>query len=397
MYHEQIGVVRTDRLSKEFRIEKGVKQGDPLSSLLFNSASECVMRKLKRDWEDEDYGIKMSSSNEKLTNLRFADDILLLSHSLESITKMIAHLSMEAKKSGLTLHPDKTKILHNCWGKTRNIPAYANANGMQIEVLKTDDTTKYLGRKLSFSDPHRIELESRSSCAWKKFYALKHELTGKHYSLNDRLRLFHGTVTPTVLYGCETWALSSELEHRLRKTQRQMLRMILRAPRRLNVENQDDESDGTSEPDRDEILDNNTEHLEPWADWIRRTTHEAERRMKELRLDDWVSLHRKRKWRWAQKVATSHTHNWCIHALTWEPGHRVLSSNYSRRVGRPKLRWTDDVRSHISERVYNSPAPASLHARLDNGTWIHHAQDGELWDRLEHSFIHRSQVEESSI
>ena len=394
LYQEQVGVVRTERLSKEFRIEKGVKQGDPLSSLLFNSASERVMRKLKCDWEDGDYGIRMSSSDEKLSNLRFADDILLLSHSLESIAKMIAHLSMEAKKSGLVLHPDKTKILHNNWAKTRNIPTHTNANGMQIEVLKTDETTKYLGRKLSFSDPHRVELESRISCAWRKFYVLKHELTGKHYSLNDRLRLFHGTVTPTALYGCETWALSSELEHRLRKTQRQMLRMILRVPRRMSAENQDEGSDGTSEPDPDTIIEDNTEHLEPWVDWIRRTTHEAERRMRELKLDDWVSLHRKRKWRWAKKVASSHIPNWCIRVLKWQPGHRVVSSNYSRRVGRPKLRWTDDIRSHIFEKVYNAPAPPSLHARLDNITWLHHAQDSDLWDRLEHSFIHRCQVDD---
>ena len=153
----------------------------------------------------------MSSSNEKLTNPRFADDILLVSHSLESIAKMIAHLSIEAKRSGLALHPDKTKILHNNWTWLKNIPTYVHANGVQIEVLRVDETTKYLGRKLCFSDPHRVELESRISNAWKKFYALKQELTGKHYSINDRLRLFHGTVTPTALYGCGAWALSTEL------------------------------------------------------------------------------------------------------------------------------------------------------------------------------------------
>ena len=69
MYDEQIGVVRTECLSKEFRIAKGVKQGDPLSSLLFNSASENIMRKLKLDWEIGGYGIKMSSSHEKTNEL----------------------------------------------------------------------------------------------------------------------------------------------------------------------------------------------------------------------------------------------------------------------------------------------------------------------------------------
>ena len=62
--------------------------------------------------------------------------------------------------------------------------------------------------------------------------------------------------------------------------------MILRVPRRLSVENEDDGSDGTSEPDRDEVLENNTENLEPWVDWIRRTIHEAERRMKS---SDWMT------------------------------------------------------------------------------------------------------------
>ena len=149
----------------------------------------------------------------------------------------------------------------------RNIPTHCSADGMQIEVLKVDDTTKYLGRRLSFSDPHRVELENRISNAWKKFYMQKQELTGKHYSVNDRLRLFHGTVTPTVLYGCEAWALSTELEHRLQKTQRQMLRMILRVPRRIIHTTSDNGSDVTSEPDCDITIEDAAENLEPWVDW----------------------------------------------------------------------------------------------------------------------------------
>ena len=389
MYDEQIGVVRTECLSKEFLIEKGMKQGDPLSSLLFNSASENIMRKLKQDWEESGHGLKMSPSDQKLTNLRFADDILLISHSIESITKMITHLSIESTKSGLTLHPDKTKILHNNWTRMKNIPTHVNSNGMQIEVLRVDETTKYLGRKLCFSDPHRVELENRITNAWKKFHAQKEELTGKHYSINDRLRLFHGTVTPTVLYGCETWALSTELEHRLQKTQRQMLRMILRVPRRVIHAHTDTESSGTSDESQDAIEDS-TENLEPWVDWIKRSTHEAERRMKELKLEDWVSLHRRRKWKWARRVAISELPNWSRRALTWEPGHRIPGSSYNRRVGRPKLRWTDDIRRHVYQKVYNATAPHSLHARLDHVTWMHHAHDTNLWDELEESFVQRS-------
>ena len=37
LYQDQTAIVRTDAQSKGFSIERGVKQGDPLSSLLFNS------------------------------------------------------------------------------------------------------------------------------------------------------------------------------------------------------------------------------------------------------------------------------------------------------------------------------------------------------------------------
>eukprot|EP00959_Pyramimonas_sp_CCMP1952_P154869 3240210-Pyramimonas_sp.AAC.1 len=42
LYSGQSGRVRTDRMSKEFDILRGTKQGDPLSSLLFNAVLEDI-------------------------------------------------------------------------------------------------------------------------------------------------------------------------------------------------------------------------------------------------------------------------------------------------------------------------------------------------------------------
>ena len=71
---------------------------------------------------------------------------------------------------------------------------------MKIEVLPPYRGTKYLGRQLQHSTPHETELENRIATAWRKFHALKNEFTGKTYSRSDRLGLFNGTITPTVLY-----------------------------------------------------------------------------------------------------------------------------------------------------------------------------------------------------
>ena len=105
-----------------------------------------------------DEACRYNKAETVLTNLRFADDILLVATSLPQITAMLSDLSIEAAKFGLQLHPDKTQILHNTNVSTRpRIPSDVKANGMNITILTTCGTTKYLGRKLTFNDPHRTE------------------------------------------------------------------------------------------------------------------------------------------------------------------------------------------------------------------------------------------------
>ena len=270
----------------------------------------------------------------------------------------------------------------------RHVPAHVVADGMQIEILDIDGHTKYLGRKLTFHDWNRVEIENRIASAWKKFHVQKQELTGKTYSLNDRLRLFNGTVTPTVLYGSEAWTMTREIEQRIRTTQRQMLRMIVRVPRRV-VETQAEcaASDVTSEEgdEHKEIPTEMETELEPWSEWVQRATHEAESRMKKLNIEDWVSVQRRRKWRWAQKVANCDGDSWTLEALTWDPYPRIAIAE-SRRVGRPAKRWSDDLRQYIYRTLYSDENSWSITPRLDNVEWMYHARDEATWSRLEEGY-----------
>ena len=234
---------------------------------------------------------------------------------------------------------------------------------MQIEVLPHSTSQKYLGRQLTLHNPAETEVENRIAAAWRRFWTFKRELTTRSYSLKGRLRLFDGTVTPTLLYGCSSWTLTTDLENRLRRTQRQMLRMILNSPRRRRTTPTTNNDTTHSHPDAAASQDNDAasspssgtdthdvdsdtpdvhippdadDDLEPWADWMRRCTHEAERQMTNLGIDDWVVKQRQRKWRWAAKVAMD-THKWGLHALMWNP---LLDPrlNPRRRQERPKTR-----------------------------------------------------------
>ena len=57
---DQRATVLTDVESDEFSIARGTKQGDLLSSLLFNSVLQSAMEKDIGIWKDEGLGIKLS-------------------------------------------------------------------------------------------------------------------------------------------------------------------------------------------------------------------------------------------------------------------------------------------------------------------------------------------------
>ena len=48
-----------------------------------------------------------------LTNLRFADDVMLFATSKEQIRNMMCEFKKATEKVGLKIHPEKTKILSN--------------------------------------------------------------------------------------------------------------------------------------------------------------------------------------------------------------------------------------------------------------------------------------------
>ena len=127
-------------LAKHFALKRASNR--EIRSVLYFSVSEYVLRPLKQQWNSRGYGIKVKPGEEHLTNLRFADDILLISHLLESMTQMLADLSIAAANAGLALHPEKTKILRNKWTGERQVPKQIVANDIEIEMLGVDGDTK---------------------------------------------------------------------------------------------------------------------------------------------------------------------------------------------------------------------------------------------------------------
>ena len=343
LYNRQEATVAAGQMSRPFPIERGVKQGDPISPLLFLAVMEVIFRRLKSRWnklnlrrQGRYYGVVVDKETDPLTNLRFADDVLLFASSPSDAAKMISDLNRESSKFGLKLHMGKTAVLTN---RETNCPTTVSCRGQSLKVVSKDETERYLGRKLSMIAFHGTEFANRLAAGWAAFFKLKEVFCNRKVPLRDRLRLFECSVTPCALYACGAWTTTSDMECKLRTTRRRMLRWMVGVPRHPE---------------------------EAWVDYVQRATHRSEALASTHGATDWVYLQRSQKWRLAGKAATSTDDRWTKRLLSWKPWFRSLPF---RNVGHPVKRWEDDL------------------VVLAGGNWPTVAQDSDLWVCLQEAFI----------
>ena len=234
IYKDQKASVQTDEESEIFDIQKGSKQGDPMSSLLFNTVLQYALNNVIQRWHrKKGMGIYLSDQERDcLTNLRFADDVMLFATSKGQIQNMMCKFKEATEKVWLTIHPDKTKILSNESSMNSDTKRYIKIGDMNIEILSKSESVKYLGQRISFYQQETLEIKSRIRGAWTTFRKYRQELTSKKYMLKLRLRLFDVTVSPTLCYAAGTWTPSREHERMIQSTQRKMLRLIIQTQRK---------------------------------------------------------------------------------------------------------------------------------------------------------------------
>ena len=143
--------------------------------------------------------------------------------------------------------------------------------------------------------------------------------------------------------------MTLEREKLLRTSQRKMLRMILGTGRRVGIKPDDNSSSSrTSDGDGSSVIveeeDDEKQLMEPWLDFIRRTTHSAVEAAEAAKVKDWILLQRERKWRWAGHVARRTDGRWTKKLLEWKPEGR-------RSPGRPQTRWEHTLTKFVSRRL----------------------------------------------
>lgn len=203
------------KLSDRFLTVNGVRQGDSLSTILFNIGLEKVMRNV-------DINYKGTIFNRTRQCMAYADDIVIMSRSLEVLNEVVSQIQREAEHMGLVINKRKTKYMRNA--RSSGI----NKNGVSINGCNYEevDTFKYLGVLITQGNTADMDMRHKIAAGNRCLRALNKTMSSRYISKKAKLTLYKTVVRPIVLYGSETWTLSKNMEQHLMTWERKILRKI---------------------------------------------------------------------------------------------------------------------------------------------------------------------------
>ena len=175
-------------------------------------------------------GIVITGLQEPLTNLRYADYLVLFGKSFEEVFHMLELLVVELGAAGLAMNGAKTRLLTTDSEESLgDIPMLVEVAGTFVEFVRGRGTHKYLGKKLSgdLRSRGQCNLDFRLNCAWMKFHSFSAALLNKRIPVHLRLQLFNSVVSPSALYSLSSTPLTATQLQKLDSTQHRMMRRIV--------------------------------------------------------------------------------------------------------------------------------------------------------------------------
>ena len=203
-------------VSRNISIEKGVKQGDMLSAILFCIALAYVIRQTEEQCSNSGYSI----GGQIISNLAYADDIALTGRDVGDLQNFVTALAANSKQIGLEICLKKTKCMTTAKDQPRlNISIY----GKPIEQVSE---FVYLGHKLSCMNNSEVAVRHRIGLGWAAFGKQEKILKSTRVPIHVKTKIYLSYILSVVLYGldCVTW--NKSLVSKIEVFQNHILRFI---------------------------------------------------------------------------------------------------------------------------------------------------------------------------
>jgi len=211
-------VVRIEgTMSSIFENKTVLKQGDPLSPILFNLALQKVTQ-----------NIKMVPSSIKIgkEQLNVLDDIALIGKNEMEIRKLFVEMENIARKFGLQINQEKTKymIVERKNSLKKNKIGHLKIKNYKFERVKN---FKYLGVILDEDNNNQTDLQERMKNANKTYFKLQSFFKNRNISKKLKLRLKNTIIDKTLTHASETWKLTKRDRRQMNIFERKVYRRIL--------------------------------------------------------------------------------------------------------------------------------------------------------------------------
>ena len=146
IYHQSTTAVRTRKEKTEpITVQRGVKQGCPLSPILFNLVMELLVRAAE-SFPDAGYHI----ANSTVKSLAYADDLCVFASSPAIMQGVLDKVCVACNWAGLTFSPKKCatlSIVRSQRARQRVATQEFHLGSVRIPAMKWEDRYKYLGVK----------------------------------------------------------------------------------------------------------------------------------------------------------------------------------------------------------------------------------------------------------
>ena len=218
LYENNTAKVRVDQTySDKFRTCTGVRQGCILSPILFNIYSEHIMRRVLQEWPG---GI--SIGGKRISNLRYADDTLIITATIEDMEIIMERLRICSEEYGLYLNKKKTKIM------IINRAENNSPNIHEIAGYEVVNKFSYLGSLITNKGGCEQEIRRRLTMARTATVKLTKIWKDTSVTKNTKLKIVNCLIFPIATYAAETWTLKKADRKRIEAFELWVYRRILR-------------------------------------------------------------------------------------------------------------------------------------------------------------------------
>ena len=241
-----------------------------------------------------------------LVDLDYADDVVMMSKSVEELQSILDALKEKGKQVGLKINANKTEVMKTAKALARNIC-------LENRIINEVDSFKYLGTTIRNDGSLEDEFAERLKRGHQTMGRLNKIWRSNRLSTHTKVRLYMSLVRSVLTYGNESWYCNETIERRFRVFENKALRRIL------------------------------------GVRWQERVPNSTIREITQVPwLDEWMMSSR---WRWLGHILRADQHRIVREAVDWEP-------IGTRRRGRPRPTWMKTIRREARDEWKTLPGRA---------------------------------------